>query len=368
MAKRLDLSGVHRVRRKLADGTVREHHYAWRGGPKFWSSDSDIAKGSPEYLAALADAAPRRARAKGKFREGILKYIESQDFARLSPRYQSDIKTSLYHAKNGIDAAFGDAPLAAFNDPRIRGRVMDWRDGIGGKVGDDRKNHLVKVVTWLWNRGDLTEHRLRDIRDIYRSRRAGIIWHDDEIEAFVAGAPTAVARILIAATETGLRPGDLVQLSRFHIRATPAGRRIVMTTAKRKRMVSIPVTDAMGALIDATPAGQTILLCNQGGDPYRHENYLGDAVSTWRDRLKLRKDLRLYDARGTAATRLLAADASLKEIATAMGWSLQHAAEMIEIYVALHPDMTDQLGVKLEQARNRSVNAPVNRSTAKPAK
>lgn len=364
MANRLDLAGVHRVRRKLADGTVREHHYAWRGGPKFWTSDSGIARGSSEYLGALADAAPRQARAKGKFRAGILKYIESQDFARLSPRYQSDIKTSLYHPKNGIDAKFGDAPLAAFNDPRIRGQVIDWRDGIGGKVGDDRKNHLVKVVAWLWNRGDLAEHRLRDIRNIYQAQRADIIWHDDEIEAFVTGAPDAVGRILIAATETGLRPGDLLTLSRFHIRATPAGRRIVLTTAKRKRMASIPVTARMGALIDATAAGHTILLCNQRGQPYRHQNYLGDAVSSWRDKLQLRKELRLYDARGTAATRLLAADASLKEIATAMSWSLQHAARMIETYVALHPDMTDQLGAKLEQARNRSVNGPVNGAEA----
>ena len=41
------------------------------------------------------------------------------------------------------------------------------------------------------------------------------------------------------------------------------------------------------------------ILVNQGGEPYQHENYLGDAVTTWRDKLKL---LRLYDTRGTAAT------------------------------------------------------------------
>lgn len=34
----------------------------------------------------------------------------------------------------------------------------------------------------------------------------------------------------------------------------------------------------------------------------------------------------MSDAQGTAATRLLMADASLKDIATAMGWSIKHAA------------------------------------------
>ena len=31
---RVSLKGVHTVKRKLADGSVRTHYYAWRGGPK----------------------------------------------------------------------------------------------------------------------------------------------------------------------------------------------------------------------------------------------------------------------------------------------------------------------------------------------
>lgn len=27
------LKGVHKVKRRLADGSVKEHIYAWRGGP-----------------------------------------------------------------------------------------------------------------------------------------------------------------------------------------------------------------------------------------------------------------------------------------------------------------------------------------------
>ena len=64
----------------------------------------------------------------------------------------------------------------------------------------------------------------------------------------------------------------------------------------------------------------------------------------------LRKDLRLYDARGTAATRRLKAGADLKEIATHMGCSIKHAAEVIERYVALSPNMTDGIAQKLREA------------------
>jgi len=110
----------------------------------------------------------------------------------------------------------------------------------------------------------------------------------------------------------------------------------------------------MAMLIAETPEAQEIFLVNKGGEPYKHENYLGDAVSTWRDRFKMRSELRLYDARGTAATRLLEADAQMKEIATAMGWSVKYVTEVIERYVALHPSMTDGLGEKLAVAEQRT--------------
>lgn len=350
------LLGIHRVRQKLADGSVREYHYAWRGkgSPRFWSSDSDVRIGSAEYLAALSAAAPQGAAAKGKFREIILAYLGSADFNQLAPRSQADIRKSLYHPTNGIDFKFGDAPARAFDDPRIRTQVLAWRDKIGGKVGDDRIRHLQRIVGFAIDRSLLRNHRLQRIRSVYKSNRAEIFWMPDEIEAFAAGAPEAVARILIAGAETGLRPGDLQQLSRAHIHRTPRGQRIVIFTKKRRRMASIPVTPRMAALIAELPEGQERILVNQSGEPYQHENYLGDAVTTWRDKLKLRKELRLYDTRGTAATRLLEAGAELKEIATHMGWSIKHASEVIERYVALSPGMTDSLAAKLEKAEQRT--------------
>lgn len=335
---------------KLRDGTVRQYHYAWRGkgAPIFWRSDSDVKIGSAEYLAALSDCAPKAELAKGLFREVILGFLASQDFGKLSPRYRKDIETSIRHPKNGIEVKFGTAPIAAFSDPRIRGRVLAWRDTIGGKIGDDRVRHLQRIVKWGLDRGKIAQHQLTDIASIYESNRAEILWHPDEIAKFEKGAPPHIARILIAATETGLRPGDLAILRKEHIYPTPKGQRIVLWTAKGKRhrrVASIPVTPSMAQII-AQATGDYIIT-NLAGEPYQHGNYLGDAVSTWRDKLHLRRDLRLYDARGTAATRLFLAGADLKEITTHMGWSIKHASEVIERYVALSPEMTDALGDKL---------------------
>lgn len=47
----------------------------------------------------------------------------------------------------------------------------------------------------------------------------------------------------------------------------------------------------------------------------------------------------------------LARGAEMREIATAMDWSIKKATDVIERYIALHPDMTDALGAKLERLR-----------------
>lgn len=353
------VKGINRVTKRLADGSTREYHYASRerGSKPFWNSGMAYAVGSPEYLSALSAARPvdeKGQMAKGLFREIILAFLASQDFKGLAPRTQRDMQGSINHPKNGIDQKFGGGPRVIFDDPRIRGRVLAWRDSIGGKVGDDRLRHLQRLVSWAVDRGMLMQNHLQRIASMYRSNRADVFWTAEEIAAFEKGAPRHVARILIAATETGLRPGDLLNLGPAHVHPTPRGRRLVVWTEKRKRLASIPVTARMAELIDSTPTGATHFLRGLRGEPYTHGNYLGDAVSAWRDKLKIRADLRLYDARGTAATRLLMADATLKEIATAMGWSIKHAADVIERYAALSPEMSDGIAEKLARTGGRA--------------
>lgn len=87
--------------------------------------------------------------------------------------------------------------------------------------------------------------------------------------------------------------------------------------------------------------------------PFQQTDSLGQPISEWRDKLGIRSELRLYDARGTAVTRLLRAKCSLSELAAHMGWSFQHAAQMLEKYVALDPDMTNEIMEKIERSRRR---------------
>ena len=62
-------------------------------------------------------------------------------------------------------------------------------------------------------------------------------------------------------------------------------------------------------------------------------------------------DLRLQDAWGTAATRLLNADVPLARMAEVMGWSIRHAAAVIERYAQVLPDESDTVLARPALAR-----------------
>lgn len=53
-------------------------------------------------------------------------------------------------------------------------------------------------------------------------------------------------------------------------------------------------------------------------------------------------------------TRLVRAGCNLGELAAHMGWSLQHAAAMLERYAALDPEMTDGILEKVRRAEDRN--------------
>jgi hypothetical protein len=110
-----------------------------------------------------------------------------------------------------------------------------------------------------------------------------------------------------------------------------------------------------GWVINETPAGRLLILTNATGNQLSVHR-ISEGLRQWRDRAKvpLSEDGRqktLQDARGTAATRLLNAGLSLSEIANHMGWSLRHAANVIEHYARVSPDETDSVLVKLAEAK-----------------
>ena len=303
---------------------------------------------SPEYVAALA-AVTARPKSGGLSTPAMVDaYLSSAEFRAKKPRTQADYRTWALR----FAAEFKDDPAALFEDPDSRGEVNGWRQrwAHSPKMFDYAGTVAAVVLNWGVENRKIREHHCNRLRKVYDVNRAEIVWTPADIEAFNARAPEWVRRILAVACETGLRPGDLIRLSRQHIEETPAGRRIKLRTNKKGRVASIPVTPRLAQLIDATPRDRLLILVSANRKPLT-EHRASEGVRQWRDKAGLSAGLRLQDARGTAATRLLRAGCTLGQIAAHMAWSLRYAANVIERYAAVSPDDADEVLTLLARAK-----------------
>ena len=78
---RVHLKGIHRVERRLANGTIRVHFYAWRGGPKI-----NAEPGTPGFTQQYNEAhlSVRRPKA-GTLITLITNFKASAEYRQLSP-------------------------------------------------------------------------------------------------------------------------------------------------------------------------------------------------------------------------------------------------------------------------------------------
>lgn len=114
------LKGIHCVKARLATGETRLYFYAWRGGPRI-----DAVPGTPEFIRQYHEAyASQRKPKSGTLMTLIAEFKASPEFHRLSP---SSVRSYLFYIKL-IEDEFGDLPLAALADRRVRGEFKNWRD------------------------------------------------------------------------------------------------------------------------------------------------------------------------------------------------------------------------------------------------
>ncbi len=347
--------GVHRTQAKLADGT-KKYYFALRGykGSGFWSGQ-ELFPRSAEFMAAYVQAV-ESCKPKVVLQSNadiVAEYLASANFRKKKPRTQADYRRWLTRFSD----EFGPDDISMWEMATSKRWFNKWRQKWihSAKQYDYCGTVTTLFLNWAESEGYIATNAIQGLEKLYEVDRSEIVWSPSEIAMVTAICPEWVRRILIASTETGLRPGDLIRLSRNQIEQTPAGRRIRIRTNKRGVPAYIPVTQAMANIIDETPEDCLLILTNASGGALT-EHRASEGLRQWRDKAGLLPevigyDLRLNDARGTAATRLLRAGLSLAQIAACMGWSIRTAATMIERYAKVSAEETDDVLAALAAAK-----------------
>jgi integrase len=255
---RIVLKGIHKVKKRLASCDTRIHFYAWRGGPPIHAKP-----GTPEFVHAFNEAhASIRRPTAGTLMTVIADYKASPDFTKLAP---SSRRMYLMYIRM-IEEAFGDMPLAALADRRVRGEFKAWRDTFAAtpRKADYAWTTLARLMSFAKDRGTIATNPCEKGGRLYVADRTEKFWGEREIAALLAVASPQLKLALVLALWTGQRQGDLLRLpwsaydgSHIRLRQSKTGRRIVM-----------PAGFPLKALLDAAERAGPLILVNTYGRPW----------------------------------------------------------------------------------------------------
>ena len=338
--KKPDLTGVHFVSRRLANGRRRWHVYAWRGGPKIMEADG----GAKPALTAGAVAAfvtaheskhePRRDTFGGLAQA----YLKSPEYLRLAATTRKEWRLWIDRAND----EFSDARLHLFSHPKMRGAVLEYRDkwAHAPRSADYAVEVLSRVLSWGLQRGWVMHNPAHGAPTLYRGDRSEIVWEDHEIEAVAAKMAPHVARAFKLASWTGLARRDLVTLRWDQVGDLYISRRRGKTGVE----AVIPLFDETRAILAECPKVAVTVLTNARKKPWTPRGFasavedaraeVGAERTGKEERVLYPEGKTLHDLRGTFATRLMHNGFEDREIDEIMGWETGKSARIRRVYIS----------------------------------
>jgi integrase len=234
---------------KMVHGERRPYWYHRATGARLHGEP-----GSPEFIKDLAAAeALGASRLAGVFNGLVRGFTLSVEFTeKLALSTQAEYRRMLTAA----EVEFGDMPIAALDDPRVRKDFLDWREKVarwsGEREADNRLSAVSAMLTWAVDRGHISANYLRGFKRLYHVNRSEIIWLPEHITAFMRVAPIEMQRALLLGLHTGQREGDLLRLSW----SSYDGANITLRQGKSRRgknlgpLIVIPCTQALRRMLD----------------------------------------------------------------------------------------------------------------------
>jgi integrase len=347
---RANLEGVFPTYKTLKDGSRRTYWYHRATGRRL--------NGDPGSAAFIADYAAAeklmRDRHAGTINGIIRSYTLSVEFEqKLAPSTQAEYKRMLTKA----EAEFGNMPIAALDDPRVRRDFLDWREKVarasGQREADNRLSAISAMLTWGVDRGNIVANHLKGFKRLYHVDRSEIIWLPEHISAFMKVAPIAMQRALILGLHTGQREGDILRMPW----SAYDGNQITLRQGKSRRggktapLIHIPCTAALRRMLDGMDRVSPLILTTKTGQSFK-ARYFGRLWEETTIKAGLQTvtlpgadepvELHYHDIRGTAVTLLSEAGCTPQQIATITGHSLKTVHRILERYLARTRGLAEQ--------------------------
>ena len=347
---RVNIKGVFPTYKMLKDGTRRTYWFHRATGNRLHGEP-----GSPEFIADLAAAEKlMRDRLAGTFNQLIRMFTLSAEF---DTTLAASTKVEYRRMLTKAEGEFGDMPIAALDDPRVRRDFTEWREKIarisGEREADNRLSAISAMLTWAVERGHISANHLRGFRRLYHADRSEIIWLPEHIAAFMSRAPIELQRAMILALHTGQRQGDLLRLPW----SAYDGASITLRQGKARRGKSpgspivVPCTTALRRMLDGMERTSLLILTTKTGRSFQKRYFARlweeTANTAGLEQIMLPGfeepvQLHFHDLRGTTVTLLSESSCTPQQIATITGHSLKTVHRILERYLARTVGLAEQ--------------------------
>jgi integrase len=338
---------VYKHRKKLRSGEVKYYYTLRHVGPLHplpGDENEPFYPGSPAFMRVYqaAIAAPVQARFAGTLQSVINAYVKSPQFQQKAPRTKIDYTAAI----KKIESKWGTYPLDVIDDPKIRRRFLEWRDGMA--VSSPRQADAVLgvlriILEFGRDRGMVALNHATRPKKLYKADRSDKLWLAHQLDAFRAVASPEMRLVLELALWTRQRQGDLLKLAW----SSYDGERLQFRQSKRKRKIDMPVPAPLRVALAAAPRRAATILTTPSGKPWGKVHF----QHHWRAAtLAAGLDgLHFHDLRGTTCTMLAEANCTPSEIASYMGWTVATVAQMLDTYQTMTGTLSDTAVAKLER-------------------
>ena len=204
------IKGIHKVKRPQADGSVKIHYYAWRGGPRMKSKPHTEAfareyrelQGRPAKVDTIDTLETLIDRFTGP------EHNRNPDFTALAQSTQED---HLYSFKL-IRKQWPQLPVKLTQQKGMKADIKRWHRAFAEnpRKADKLLMSLSKVFSYAVDDELIEKNPCTGIDKLYHGSRREILWSADQIAAFRAGAHPHLLLPFELAINTGQRQGDIL--------------------------------------------------------------------------------------------------------------------------------------------------------------
>lgn len=346
------IKGIHRVKRKLADGSTRVHYYAWRGGPKMTAAPKTEAF-ALEYARLKEGAQPKTTKTLGDLidRFTTVDGKPNPDWLALAETTRRDY----VYAFGLIRKQWPSMPIALTQQKGMKGEIRKWHRSFADnpRKADKILFTLSKVFSYAVADELIEKNPCADIGRLYSGSRKDVVWSPEQIETFRTGAAPHLRLPFEIAINTAQRQGDILAMSWKDYDGT----HLFIRQSKGGKRVKVRVHRDLKAVLDAMPKDTIRILTNSRGRPWTKDGF----KTSWGKecaRLGI-EGVTFHDLRRTFITERKREGSTAEQIAGVTGHSISEINTVLERhYLADDQQASDAVILRMERngRRTKSVN------------